>query len=171
MKKIIFLILKGITAATMVAQTSVLQPGRKAYNAKFIMPNLSVQNVAVIGDKNDMEQFLKIVSNNMANTQPIILNEKFIQTGSSFDCKNQSYLTESQVYRFLSNQLCETCSCKKVFDKNIGAFLLLKTDNQQKYMLAVYYSDIYKRWAISIFSFFDDNKVFTVTKDRKLFYL
>jgi hypothetical protein len=166
MKKYLALLIVFVTIVGAFAQTSP----KKAYTAIFVMPDFSVQKIALYADQDGKNQFLRIVEGNRWNTALVVLNRKPVQTGDVVKAANQHFITESQAYRFLAHQLCESCGTENAIDKSTGAYIFTKSDSGILNMIDIYWLDDYQKWCISITPNIDVNYHFNSKKDRPIFF-
>jgi hypothetical protein len=152
------------------AQTMVLINGKKAYGARFIMPDESIQGIILYADENGKEEFLRVVKDNTLNINPIQLEEKTFSAGQRINSGSQPFITESEAYRFLANALCEKCH-RETLDKKMVTLIFTKSNFGSKNLIQAYWLEKVQKWCINITCLSQGKYIFNIKRDSKLVYL
>jgi hypothetical protein len=137
---------------------------------RFLMPNLARQDFKIYGITEGISLFKQIVGENLFNVSQINLNEKPIHAGELIKVTSQTFITESDAYRCLANELCESCSNLKSITKKDGAILFVRANSGQLCIVDVYWLDDIKEWCIHIVPNINSGFSYTSKKDRTNFY-
>ena len=115
MKKYLFL--SFITLFGNNLNLSAQTDERKFYTIPCVMPDGSTQLLWVKATKADANELIAIAGRNSGNTSPVTLSQKKKYDGT------KKFLSESVLYRFLTNQLCNNCNTKNFLPKRRRIFL------------------------------------------------
>jgi hypothetical protein len=134
------------------------------------MPDMTLQHIWIYADEYGKNEFIRIAQENAWNMKPLIFDHQtIVHIGDLIKASNQHCIPESQVYRFLANQLCKKCSTEKVIDKNTGAIFFIKSFSGTINMIDLYWLEDKQEWCISI-TCIDQNYSFKSKKDRTIFF-
>lgn len=140
MKKYLFL--SFITLFGNNLNLSAQTDERKFYTIPCVMPDGSTQLLWVKATKADANELIAIAGRNSGNTSPVTLSQK------KYD-GTKKFLSESVLYRFLANQLCNNCNTKKILTKEEGGYFFLK-NNSGTYFIDVFYVPEDSKWFLNI---------------------
>lgn len=117
-----------------------------------IMPNASLQTVTIRGTKEAVKEVIEVVKENTMNIAPTSLKKKMLFS-KKYSVNTLSSVAESKAFRFLANELCETCSSRTVLSKKQTSVIVTKAPMGYLNVLAIYW-DPYVGWIIetNIFS-------------------
>jgi hypothetical protein len=122
---------------------------KKVYKASFIMPDGTLQKVYLIASDRGKEEFLRVVQENVMQTKPVTLKSTSITGVHNLD--KLPSVSENTAYRFLANELCESCGTSSTIHKTQSTIIVIdRPSGELKNILQIYWIPEFHSWAIRV---------------------
>ncbi|MEO5646156.1 MAG: hypothetical protein ABIO57_03625 [Candidatus Paceibacterota bacterium] len=171
MKIILLSVLFWIIAIAVFAQEKwVPVDANKKYLAVTIMPDGTFQKIILDADENAKQEFVHVALANTNNTAPITLQQRMYYIGQTVNTDDLSSISESDAYRFLANQLCESCSVQRVVSKNVVTFMCTHDSSGRLMLIQTYWDQPTAKWIVNVSYTNVAHQTFKIIKPSRFVY-
>ena len=125
------------------------QANLKVYSVPCLMPDGSIQQVLLSTTETGKEEFVRIATENIMNISPVLLKKKWMSPGQSLLFMELPTVSESNAYRFLANELCDSCSAVKSISRTTGGLMMVRGRDDSIALLIVEWIPSLKKWSLT----------------------